>query len=395
MSLLHFSPPFRAEHVGSLLRPSTLLEKRAQFDANACSAEELEQAENIAIAAAVKLQQAIGIQSITDGEMRRGAFYEGVFEKFIGMDNTIRPIETFKVYLPYVQFFIAMGLSHVPSIYCTGKIQWPQGGVYVKDFAYLKSLIPSGDVKHIKVTICGPTWMHLRHGSDHTYDTQVYQSDAAYFTDLTKAYKEEIRALYALGCRSIQFDDPTFAFLCADSTIEGMKAAGMEWEKLFDTYISVYNDILRERPSDLTVGLHTCRGNYKGLHYCEGGYDRIAQKLFNTLDVDSFYLEYDSERAGGLEPLKFLPPNKVAVLGLVTTKNGKLETVAELHDAVDEAAELIMQGSPRRSRASARNQICISPQCGFASVAEGNPVSEEEQRAKLALVVEAAKSIFG
>ncbi|EKM61118.1 uncharacterized protein PHACADRAFT_204270 [Phanerochaete carnosa HHB-10118-sp] len=390
-SFLHLNPPFRAEHVGSLLRSASLLERRAQFQTSACTAEELRAAEDAAIADAVKLQQ--------------GAFYEGIFEQFSGMSNIVRPIETFKAYLPYVQFFIYAGFKEVPSIYCTGKIQWPEGGVHLRDFEYLKSLVQPQDIKKLKVTVCGPTWMHLRHGSDNTYDTAVYKTDDAYFADLVQAYREELRALYASGCRNIQFDDPTFAFFCADSTVEGMKKAGVNWEKLLDTYIRVYNDILQDRPGDLTVCLHTCRGNYKvraartspaplGLHYCEGGYDRIAQKFFNELKVDCYYLEYDTERAGDLEPLKYLPQNKIVVLGLVTTKKGQLETVEELRDAINEAADLIAQGNFKRSRAYALNQICISPQCGFASVAEGNPITEEEQRAKLALVVEAAKKIL-
>ncbi|GJE87652.1 UROD/MetE-like protein [Phanerochaete sordida] len=393
-SFLHINPPFRAEHIGSLLRPSYLLEQRARFQAGTCTAEELRATEDAAIAAAVKVQQSAGLQTITDGEMRRGAFYEGIFERLDGMSNLVRPIETFKAYLPYVQFFIKAGLKEVPSMYCTGRIRRPEEGVYVRDFEYLTSLVPPQDVGKLKVSVCGPTWMHLRHGPESTYDTAVYATDDAYFADLVQGYREELRALYAAGCRNIQFDDPTFAFFCADSTIKGMEKAGVDWQQLLDMYIQVYNSILQERPADLTIGLHTCRGNYQGMHYCEGGYDRIAKKLFNELRVDCYYLEYDTERAGDLEPLKNLPQSKMVVLGLVTTKTGELESIEELQDAIDEAADLIAQGSPKRSRAYALNQICISPQCGFASVAEGNPITEEEQRAKLALVVEAARKIL-
>lgn len=371
-----------------------LLERRAQHESKTCTAEELEEAENAAIAAAVSLQESIGLKTITDGEMRRGAFYEGIFEKFEGMETILRPIETFKAYLPYVHFFVAAGLKQVPSIFTTGKIHWPHGGVYVKDFVYLKGLVSPQNVKNLKITVCGPTWMHLRHGPEDTYDTSVYKSDAAYFADLVHAYREEFRALYAEGCRNIQFDDPTFAFFCVDSTIEGMEKAGVDSEKLFDTYINVYNAILKDRPADLTVGVHTCRGNYKGMHYCEGGYDRIARKYFTALNVDCYYLEYDNERSGGFEPLKHLPLNKVAVLGLITTKDGKLESLEDLQDSVNEVVDILVDGSPKRSRAYALNQLCISPQCGFASVAEGNPITEEEQRRKLTLVLEAARGIL-
>ncbi|KAI0815058.1 hypothetical protein BC629DRAFT_1588736 [Irpex lacteus] len=393
-SYLHFNPPFRAEHVGSLLRPASLLERRSQFDAKLISAEELRKAEDEAIKEAVELQQEIGLKTITDGEMRRGAFYEGMFEKLEGMEILVRPIETFKSYLPYVQFFLAAGMTAAPSIHTTGKIKWPASGVHVKDFEYLKSLVPAQSVKNIKITICGPTWMHLRHGPEETYDKSVYKTDDEYFADLVQAYREELRTLYSLGCRNIQFDDPTFAFFCADSTIEGLKASGVDPDKLFDRYVKVYNDILQDRPAELTVGLHTCRGNYRGLHYCEGGYDRIAQKLFNDINVDCYYLEYDNERAGTFAPLSYLPWNKMVVLGLVTTKHGKLETVEEIQELIDEACDVMLESAFPRSRAYALNQICISPQCGFASVAEGNPITAEEQRQKLALVVQAAKAIL-
>ncbi|KAJ3525840.1 hypothetical protein NM688_g8342 [Phlebia brevispora] len=314
-SFLHRDPPYRAEHVGSLLRPLWLMEKRALFEECKCSADELRAAEDQAIAAALKQQQEIGLRTWTDGEMRRGAFYEGMFEKLEGMENVIRPIETFKDYLPYVQFFLMMGPIQLLS--------------------------------------------------------------ESYFADLVQAYREELSELYYLGCRHIQIDDPTFAFFCADSTIEGMEKAGVDSEKLFDRYIKLYNDILAHRPSDLTVGLHTCRGNYKGLHYCQGGYSRIAPKLFNEMNVDCFYLEYDTDRSGDLEPLKYLPLNKSVVLGLITTKSGKLEKRSEVEARIEEAVDFLVKGSPTRSKAYARNQICISPQCGFASVAEGNPITPE------------------
>ncbi|CCM05208.1 uncharacterized protein FIBRA_07417 [Fibroporia radiculosa] len=392
---IHLDPPFRAEHIGSLLRPPQLVEKRILFEEHKCSAEELKALEDASIPAVVKLQKEAGIKTITDGELRRGAFYQGIFEKLGGMSTLpARSLDTFKPYLPYVAIFKAMGLTEYTSIYCTSKIK-RTNGIYTEDFLFLKGLVSSEEIKHIKVTICGPTWMHLRHGSDHTYDKSVYQSDAEYFVDLIQAYREEIDELYRLGCRHIQFDDPTFCFFCAESMISGMVQAGVDHEALLSTYIGVYNDILKDRPGDLTVGLHTCRGNFKGMHYSEGSLDRIAEKLFGDLNVDCYYLEYDTERAGGLEPLRYLPLGKMVVLGLVTSRTGKLETTAELKARVNQAAEIISQGSPRRSMADALNQLCISPQCGFASVFEGNPLSEQEEKSKLELVVEVAKQIWG
>ncbi|KAH9837187.1 uncharacterized protein C8Q71DRAFT_707408 [Rhodofomes roseus] len=394
---LHLDPPCRAEHIGSLLRPQTLIAKRFEYEGQKCSHEDLQVVENDSIPAVVKLQQEVGIKSITDGELRRGAFYQGMFETLGGMTVVPeRSLSTFKAYLPYVAIFHMMGLTEYSSIYTTataGKIERTKG-VHTEDFKFLRGLVVPEDVKYVKIPICGPTWMHLRHGTEHTYDKSVYASDAEYFEDLIKAYREEIDELYQLGCRNIQFDDPTFAFFCAESMITGMEQAGINHEGLLDMYIEIYNRILAGRPGDLTVGVHTCRGNFKGMHYCEGSLERIAEKYFRNLDVDCYYLEYDTERSGGFEPLRFLPRNKIAVLGLVSTKVPQLENIAELKARIEEAAMIVSEGEPKRSRQDALNQLCLSPQCGFASVFEGNPISEEEERRKLELVVEVAKQIW-
>ncbi|KZT72815.1 UROD/MetE-like protein [Daedalea quercina L-15889] len=391
---LRLNPPHRAEHIGSLLRPQKLVAKRSEYEGQKCSHEELRIVEDESIPAVVRLQQEVGIKSITDGELRRASFFQGMFESLDGMTIIpARSLSTFNAFLPYVAIFKMMGLTEDLSIYTTGKIKRTKG-IHTGDFQSLKKLVPPEDVKFIKITICGPTWMHLRHGSEYTYDKSVYASDAEYFEDLIRAYREEIDELYQLGCRNIQFDDPTFAFFCAESMITGMEQAGIDHEGLLDMYINSYNAILAKRPADLTVGIHTCRGNYKGMHFSEGGLERIAEKYLGNLDVDCYYLEYDTERSGGLEPLRFLPPNKVAVLGFVSTKVPQLESIAALKARVEEAVEIISQGTPKRSRQEALNQLCLSPQCGFASVFEGNPITEEEQRRKLELVVEAAKQIW-
>ncbi|EPT03867.1 hypothetical protein FOMPIDRAFT_1022060 [Fomitopsis schrenkii] len=392
---LHLDPPCRAEHIGSFLRPAELVAKRGEYESHKCTHEELRVVEDESIPAIVRLQQEVGIKTITDGEMRRGSFYEGMFEKLGGMTIVpARSLSTFKAYLPYVAIFHMMGLTEWSSIYTTGKIKRTKG-VHTDDFKYLKALVSPEHVKYIKITICGPTWMHLRHGSEYTYDKSVYASDAEYFEDLIKAYREEIDELYQLGCRNIQFDDPTFAFFCAESMITGMEQASVNHEELLDMYIDLYNAILANRPEDLTVGIHTCRGNFKGMHYSDGSIERIAEKYFGNLNVDCYYLEYDTERSGGLEPLRFLPPTKTVVLGIVSTKVAQLEGIAELKARVEEAVGIISHGQPKRSRQEALNQLCLSPQCGFASVYEGNPITPEEQRRKLELVVEAAKQIWG
>ncbi|TFK41232.1 hypothetical protein BDQ12DRAFT_664076 [Crucibulum laeve] len=394
MPSIHLRPPFRAEHIGSLLRPSALLAKRELAEEHKCSVADLHADEDEAIKHVVKLQQELGIKTITDGEMRRGMFFEGVFDVLEGMTYMPkRPITEFKPYIPHIGFMYAMGTKEAETIYCSGKIKRTKP-FYVEHFKYLKSLVSPEDVKFLKVTICSPSWFHQRHGSDMTYDLSVYKNDDEYFDALGIAYRAEFQELYEAGCRHIQIDDPTFCYFCNEGMIAGMEKAGVDHAALLDTYIRAINVCTQGRPADLTIGVHLCRGNFKGAHFSEGGYDRISDKLFNTLDVDTFYLEYDNERAGDFKPLKHLPLNKVAVLGLMTTKKPDLETSEELKARVNEAVEILVQGNPPRSRETALNQLCISTQCGFASVWQGNPVTEEDQKKKLSLLVETAKQIW-
>ncbi|KAF9535399.1 hypothetical protein CPB83DRAFT_865696 [Crepidotus variabilis] len=385
-------PPFRAEHVGSLIRPATLYQMRK--DNCKCSPSELKAIEDESVKAVVRLQEEVGLRTVTDGEQRRGMFFEGVFDKLEGMITiSNRPISTFKPYIPHIAIMYAQGIQESETIFCNGKIKRTKP-FYVEEFKYLKSITAPENVKYLKVTMCPPTWFHQRHGSDLTYDTSVYRNDDAYFNDLAIAYRQEIDELYRLGCRHIQFDDPTLAYFCDETMIVGMENAGVNHEALLDTYIRAHNLVAHGRPDDMTFSVHMCRGNYRGFSFSQGGYERISHKVFNSLDVDVLYLEYDNERAGDFSPLKYLPLNKIAVLGLVTTKNPKLETVEELKARVNQAVGVLVEGSPKRSREVALNQLCISPQCGFASTWEGNPITEEDQRKKLEVLVEAAKQIW-
>ncbi|KAF8898815.1 hypothetical protein BD779DRAFT_1432032 [Infundibulicybe gibba] len=388
-------PPFRAEHIGSLLRPIELYQKRQLLDEKKCTSQDLKILEDEAIKRIVELQRGVGIKTITDGELRRAYFFEGMFNTLEGMTHIPnRPITTFKQYIPHIKFMYAAGLQAADTVFCTGKIKRTKS-VYVDDFKYLKSLVAPEDVKFIKITMCSPSWFHQRHGSDLTYDLSVYQNDDEYFDDLGVAYRAEIQELYDNGCRHIQIDDPTFCYFCSEDMIAGMELAQVDHAALLDTYIRAINVCTQNRPRDLNIGVHMCRGNFKGgVHFSEGGYDRIAEKVFNKLDVDAFYLEYDTARAGDFSPLKHLPLNKVAVLGLVTTKSPKLEIIDELKARVDEAAEVLCQGNPPRSKEHALKQLCISTQCGFASVWQGNPLTEEDEINKLSLLVETAKQIW-
>ncbi|KAI0756893.1 UROD/MetE-like protein [Daedaleopsis nitida] len=385
----------RVDHVGSLLRPKELIEKRFALFAGQCTVDDVKALEDKVVPQLVQLQKDVGLTVINDGEVRRVVYNHGIFETLEGMtvvEN--RPFAEYMPYLPYVPIYQAMGVPGFTSVKCTGKIRRTKP-IYTHEFISLKQHVSSQDVRNLKITICGPTWMHLRHGSEYTYDHSIYASDEEYFADLVKAFREEIADLYELGCRRIQFDDPGFAFYCSGVTIAGMAAQGVDREKLLSMHIDVYNAVTANRPADLVITVHTCRGNMKGLHFSEGGYDQVAQKLFKDLDVDAFYLEYDTERAGGLEPLRYLPLHKRVFLGLVTTKSGALEDIETVKKRVHAAAEIMSHGEPKRSYEDALNQISISPQCGFASVFEGNPISEEEQRAKLMLIVQAAKEIWG
>ncbi|KAF7347889.1 Methionine vitamin-b12 [Mycena venus] len=344
MSTLKLRPPFRVEHVGSLVRPKELYDQRVLLEEGKCGREDLVAAEDAAVAHVVKLQRDLGLGTITDGEMRREVFFEGVFDKLEGMTYLPhRPMTEFKSYIPHVKILSAMGFTESPSWYCSGKIKRTVP-FYVDHFKALKAVVPpevtslepwsfwkisptvfiTQDVSRIKVNMCPPTWIHQRHGSDLTYDPAVYKSDDEYFDDLGIAYRAEIKELYELGCRNIQLDDPTFCYFCNDDMITGMEAAGVDHEALLDTYIRAINICTVDRPQDLHIGLHMCRGNFRGgIHFSEGGYHRIAVKLFNSVDVDTFYLEYDNERSGDFSPLKHLPPHRVAVLGIVTTKSPK------------------------------------------------------------------------
>ncbi|EIM83778.1 UROD/MetE-like protein [Stereum hirsutum FP-91666 SS1] len=391
---LHLNPPFRADHIGSLKRPASLLQKRREYDEKKISLEELVAEEDKSIDAIVRMQNEVGIKSVTDGEFRRHMFYDGVFDNLEGMRYVSDvPLEWFMDYVPDTFAFKQHSFKNAASYLCEGKLRRTKP-FYKSQFEYLKKITPPEEHKNIKLTMCAPEWFHLRHG-EHAYPKDVYANDDGYFADIAVAYQEEIKELYSLGCRNIQFDDPLLAYFCAESMITGMDEVGIDHEKLLSTYIKAYQACLHGRPADMNVGLHLCRGNFRdGRHFSEGGYDRIAVRLFTEIPVDCYYLEYDTDRAGTFEPLKYLPKEKVVVLGLVTSKFPKLEDKEELKARVHAAATVIANGVEPRSQEEALNQICISPQCGFASHADGNPVTEADVVKKLSLLVQTAKEIW-
>ncbi|PSS35549.1 hypothetical protein PHLCEN_2v1512 [Hermanssonia centrifuga] len=334
---LHLHPPFRAEHCGSLKRPLTLLEKRKDFDDKKCSREDLRVVEDATIKDIIRMQKEVGIKSITDGEFRRHMFFDGVFDNMDGMKYIEDvSIDKFMDYVPDLAAFKKNSFKSAASYICQGKMERTRP-FYIGQFEALKAFTAPEEHKNLKITMCAPEWYHLRHGV-HAYPKEIYKNDEEYFADIVVAYQQEIKQLYAAGCRNIQFDDPLLAYFCADSMISGMEERGIDHEGLLDLYIKTYNDCLKDHPQDMNVGLHLCRGNFKdGMHFSEGGYDRIAIKLFREINVDCYYLEYDTERAGTFEPLKWLPRNKVVVLGLISSKLSQVYCL--LHDLLVQHAE--------------------------------------------------------
>ncbi|GJJ09543.1 hypothetical protein Clacol_003766 [Clathrus columnatus] len=387
MSKAPHNPPFRAEQLGSLKRPAELLQARAAFDQGKITSDELHVIEDKHISEIVEMQHSVGIKGITDGEFRRHMFYDGVFDNLEGM-VFMKP-EMFMPYVPDIMAFKEHDFKNAATYICKSKIKRTKP-FYKDQFLGLAKFVPPEEVKNIKLTMCVPHWFHLRHGP-YAYPKDVYKNDEEYFADIAQAYREELAELYSIGCRNIQFDDPMICYFCSESMLEGMKNDGLDSEAILDLYIKTYNDAVQGLPEDFNVGIHLCRGNFKdGRHFAEGGYDRIAVKLFNHLNVRTYYLEYDTERAGTFEPLKHLPRNKTVVLGLISTKLRALEDIDQLENRVRGAAETIAGGDEKRSVEEALDH----PQCGFASHSEGNQVTEDDVKRKLALVVEASKRIW-
>ncbi|PIL23210.1 hypothetical protein GSI_14519 [Ganoderma sinense ZZ0214-1] len=381
--------PARAEHIGSLKRPDALLRKRADFALGKCTAAELRAVENECIADVVRMQLELGLPVVTDGEFRRFLFYEGAFERLGGM----KPVRT-----PPEDWFQSFNfVKTLPSTLITVDKLSRVKPLYGDDFDFVKSVLGPENISKLKVTMCAPEWLHFRHGS-YTYEPSAYANDADYFADLTRIYREEIQDLYSRGCRRIQIDDPIFSCFCDEIYRAHMTQAGVEPRRLLDKYISLYNDCLRGKPEDMVIGLHICRGNIKpdATPYTQGPYDWISEPLFTGSGFDCFYLEYDSERAGGFGPLRYLPRKKRVVLGLVSTKTREFEDPASLRNRIMEAADVIAHGEDPRPVEEALAQLSISPQCGFASHSRGFAwVSPEYIAKKLALVRDVAREVWG
>jgi 5-methyltetrahydropteroyltriglutamate--homocysteine methyltransferase len=360
-----FNPPFRADHVGSLLRPLSVLDARSKYAAQHIDAAEKRAIEDAAIAEAIRGQEAVGLQSITDGEFRREWFHLDFLQELAGVTVS-------GAIAASSDSATSVGFTP-PRLEVTGKLAH-QHNIQVDDYKFVASLT-SGTPK---VCIPSPTMVHFR-GGRAAIDINSYPDMDVFFADLAASYRAEIDALYAAGCRYIQLDDTNLAYLCDPKMRAGAVERGDDPNELPRTYASLINAVIAGRPADLTVGIHLCRGNFRSTHFAEGGYDPVAEVLFGELDVDTYFLEYDDERSGDFKPLRFVPPNKTVVLGIVSSKLAKLEPQADLRARIDEAAKYV-----------SIDQLCLSPQCGFSSTVHGNIITPTEQWAKLQLVVDTA-----
>ena len=367
------SPPFRADHVGSLLRPPELLRAREDFATDRISAAELRAAEDEAIRDVVRMQEDVGLQTATDGEFRRASWHMDFIYQLEGVSKAPGDLK--------VEFRNERGtIEFTPAaLHIDGKLGVGET-VFGDHFEYLKSLTTRTTPK---LTIPSPSMVHYR-GGRAAIDESVYPEMDGFWADLTAAYREQVRRVAALGCTYLQFDDTSLAYLNDPRQREMMAEQGADAEHLHEAYISHINEALAERPAGLAVTTHMCRGNFRSSWVAEGGYDFVAEALFNDLEVDGFFMEWDDARSGGFEPLRFVPPGKVVVLGLVTTKRGELESKDLLERRIEEASRYVDV-----------DQLCLSPQCGFSSTVEGNEITREQQEAKLRLVVETAQEVWG
>ena len=373
--MIRTTPPFRADHVGSLLRPPTVFRAREQHSAGEISASELRAVEDEAIAEVVAMQESVGLRSATDGEFRRQSWHMDFIFQLGGM--TERPPSE-----QAVEFHTADGrtiISAQGTFYVEGKVSLGHT-IFGDDFATLKSLTKGAMPKQ---TIPSLNMIYARGGRD-AIDAQVYPDLDEFWADVTAAYVAEIQAMAELGCTYLQLDDTSLATINDPAHRAQIAARGDDAEHLHLVFIERLNDVIAHKPEGMTITTHMCRGNYRSAWAAEGSYDFVGEALFGGLNVDGFFVEFDDERSGGFEPLRFLPKGKVVVLGLVTTKTGELESKDKLKRRVEEATKFVDV-----------DQICISPQCGFASTMEGNDLTPEQQAAKLRLIVETAEEIWG
>ena len=365
-------PPFRADHVGSLLRPAELLEARAAAKGGRIGPEALKTVEDRSIRDVVALQEAAGLQGITDGEFRRAFWHVDFLTGFDGIEATGG------------QYAVAFKGEHgevagtSSMLGVTGKVRRTRP-VMVDHFAFLKSVTR----RTPKFCIPAATYLHMR-GGRKVVDRTTYPDMDEFWADVARAYQEEIADLAAAGCTYLQLDDVSFAFLCDEGIRDQVRRDGEDPDALPGLYARIINSLIAKRPAGMAVTVHTCRGNHRSMWMAEGGYEPVAEAAFSQLEVDGIFLEYDTERSGGFEPLRFVPKGRRVVLGLVSTKRAALESKDTLKRRIDEAAKFVDL-----------EDLCLSPQCGFASTEAGNELTADDEKRKLAMIVEVAEEVWG
>jgi 5-methyltetrahydropteroyltriglutamate--homocysteine methyltransferase len=362
-------PPFRADHVGSLLRPPALKESRARRERGEIGGAELRAAEDAAIVQAIAKQAEIGLRSATDGEYRRAMWH---FDFLEGLDG----VEGYRA--AHGIAFQGGIETQAKGLRVTGKLGFSSHPM-IEHFRFLHDhtrVLP-------KMTIPSPSVLHFR-GGRRAVSTDAYPDMEAFYRDLGLAYQQAVAAFADAGCRYLQLDEVNLAYLCDPEQRQMLRDRGDDPERLPAIYAEMINTAIAERPADMVITMHLCRGNFRSSWIAQGGYEPIAEILFNQIGVNGYFMEFDSDRAGGFEPLRFVPKDKVVVLGLVTSKSGALESADNLKRRIDQASKYL-----------SADQICLSPQCGFASTEEGNALTEDEQWAKLARVVEVAAEVWG
>ena len=366
------TPPFRADHVGSFLRPAYLLEARQQAAKGEITRSQLRDVEDRAIAEIVKMQQDVGLQSITDGEFRRTYFHIDFLKQLGGVQTeepmTIRKPDGTEELAP-------------PVMRVVGKVRHVKD-IQRADFEYLKSQVAAGCTP--KVTIPSPTMLHFRGGRAGISREAYPELDPAFYDDVAQAYGEELQSLYDAGCRYVQLDDTNMAYLCDEKMREAARQRGDDPNELPHRYANFINKVVARKPEGMTLAMHLCRGNFKSTYAAQGNYEPVAEALLAEMHLDAYFMEYDDDRSGDFRPLRYLPKGKTVVLGLVTTKFGQMESKDDLKRRIDEAA-----------RHAPLEQLCLSPQCGFSSTVHGNKIAVEAQRQKLALIVETAAEVWG
>jgi 5-methyltetrahydropteroyltriglutamate--homocysteine methyltransferase len=363
-------PPFRADHVGSILRSAPVKDARAKHEKGEIDAAQLKEVEDREIEKIIKKQEEVGLEAITDGEFRRSFWHYD----FYGMLDGVDVVKSDHG----IQF---QGMqTQMKVLKVVGKIGFAANHPMIEHFKFVKAHAK----KTPKMCIPSPTVMHFRLEPG-SVAASAYPNRDAIFDDLAIAYQDAIKAFYAAGCRYLQFDDTAWAYLCSQDELKKARERGLDVDHLQDTYTKCINKALEAKPADMVITTHVCRGNFRSTFISSGGYEPVAQNLLERCKYDGYFLEYDTDRAGGFEPLRFVPKgNKVVVLGLVTSKSGTLEKKEDIKKRIDEATKFV-----------ALDQLALSPQCGFASTEEGNVLAEDEQWAKLKMIVDLSKEVWG